>query len=551
MEAMGPSIILKRWARAVRARPRLVLALQLISILIPGAATVAVLAAHSLGARAFASENWRLVALFLAIPPIGLSALYFGWKMAAVPAWVIASLYLADWNLHKDGSSYLLYAGGVLVVGFVMSWAIARQRTQHLRARQALQDATRLNSQLQAQQQSLDERARRLDALYTISHAVNTSPDLDAAMRAGLEATARALDMDTGVIYRYAPATKRLLLVYFHNLTPERVKDIRELDLGQGVVGYAAMTREPIAIEDPDTYTGPAKPLAPTYLSTGKPGKARVAIPLVVADEIVGVLGLGHSSARCFSPEDMAFLKAVGDDVSTAIDRAGLIETAIRETTQSEALARQSREMRERVRTALRDCGLRHGELLESRFPYLAGSAQRIHGLADRIARRMGLPDQDRAALALAAVSKDVGLLAVPDGILMKPGTLNAGEWAHVWLHAPVSAQCFQCVSTLGEHGPSAALPIVRHHHERWDGTGYPDGLRDNAIPLGARVLAVADAYDSLTHDRPHRRRYSQQEAQAILHEGAGSQWDPTIVATLGEILADAEHGGAEADTLQ
>ena len=543
----GPS----KWAQAIRARPRVALALQLAFILIPGAATVAVLAAHSLGARAFASDDWPLVALFLAIPTSGLSALYFGWKMAIIPTCVFASLYLAAWMLHRNETNNLIYSGGTLLIGFAMIWAIARQRTQHLRTRQALQEVTRLNSQLQAQRRALDERARRLDALYTLSHAVNTSPDLDAAMRAGLEATSRALDMDTGVIYRYAPETKRLLLVYFHNLTSERVQDVRELELGQGVVGYAAMTREPIAIDDPDTYTGPAKPLAPTYLSTGKPGKARVVIPLVVAGDLVGVLGLGHSSARRFSAEDIAFLSAVGDDVSTAIDRAGLLETAIRETSQAETLARQSREMRERIRTVLRDCGMRHGELLESRFPYLAGSTQRIHSMADRIARRMGLADQDMAALAIAVGAKDAGLLAVPDGILMKPERLNPGEWAHVLLHSQVGSEYFRCFSELGERTLQEALPIIRNHHERWDGTGYPDGLRENAIPLGARILAVADAYDSLTHDRPHRRSYSPQEAQVILHEGAGSQWDPAIVATLIDLLADPTHGATETGTLQ
>lgn len=552
MEAMEPSIILKRWAQAVRARPGVVRALQVVSILIPGAATIAVLAAHGLGASAFAGEDWPLVALFLASPPIGLSALYFGWKMGAVPSWVIASLYLAGWMLHRNEMSYLLYGGGVLVMGFAMSLAIALQRTQHLRTRQALQEVTRLNSQLQAQRRDIDERTRRLEALYTLSRAINVSPDLDAAMRAGLEATARALDMDTGVIYRYSPETKRLLLVYFHNMASERVQDIRELELGQGIVGYAAVTREPIAVEDSDTYTGPAKPLGPTLTSTGKPPKARVAIPLVVADELVGILGLGHSRARRFSAEDIAFLKAVGNDVSTAIDREGLLQTAIRETSQAEALVRQSRELRERIRTAIRDCGLRHGELLlESRFPYLSGSTQRILGLVERMARRMGLADQDRAALAIAVGVKDAGLLAVPDGILMKPERLNPGEWAHVLLHSQVGVQYFRCFSELGEQTPQDALPIIRNHHERWDGAGYPDGLRENAIPLGARVLAVADAYDALTHDRPHRRSYSPQEAQAILHEGAGSQWDPAIVATLIDLLADPTHGTTGAGTVQ
>ena len=133
----------------------------------------------------------------------------------------------------------------------------------------------------------------------------------------------------------------------------------------------------------------------------------------------------------------------------------------------------------------------------------------------------------------------------------MKPERLNPGEWAHVLLHSQVGSEYFRCFSELGERTLQEALPIIRNHHERWDGTGYPDGLRENAIPLGARILAVADAYDSLTHDRPHRRSYSPQEAQVILHEGAGSQWDPAIVATLIDLLADPTHGATETGTLQ
>src|SRR4030095_1278636 len=127
-------------------------------------------------------------------------------------------------------------------------------------------------------------------------------------------------------------------------------------------------------------------------------------------------------------------------------------------------------------------------------------------------------------ALDAAALLHDIGKLGIPDQLLHKPGPLTADEYARVEQHAGVGAD----ILSAGPFTGALAL-IVRHHHENWDGTGYPDGLRGDAIPLGARVLAIVDCYDALTSDRPYRRSLSHDRAIAMIQERRGTMYEPDI----------------------
>ena len=120
-----------------------------------------------------------------------------------------------------------------------------------------------------------------------------------------------------------------------------------------------------------------------------------------------------------------------------------------------------------------------------------------------------------------------MGKLAVPEYILNKPGKLTPAEFEKMKLHASVGADILSAIDF-----PYPVVPIVRHHHENWDGGGYPDGLKSTAIPIGARILSVVDCFDALTSDRPYRPRLSEQEALHILIERRGSMYDPLIVDT-------------------
>src|SRR5438094_7220865 len=128
-------------------------------------------------------------------------------------------------------------------------------------------------------------------------------------------------------------------------------------------------------------------------------------------------------------------------------------------------------------------------------------------------------------AIEAAALLHDTGKIAVPEHILNKPGPLTPAEFEKMKRHAPIGAEILSSIAF-----PYPVVPIVRHHHENWDGTGYPDRLKGEAIPLGARILSVIDCFDALTSDRPYRRRMSDTQALAIVRERRGVMYDPAIV---------------------
>jgi putative nucleotidyltransferase with HDIG domain len=169
------------------------------------------------------------------------------------------------------------------------------------------------------------------------------------------------------------------------------------------------------------------------------------------------------------------------------------------------------------------------------------GHIRRVQAAALALARELGISDPETLqAIEAAALLHDTGKIAVPEHILNKPGKLTPAEFEKMKLHAPIGAEILSAIDF-----PYPVVPIVRHHHESWDGTGYPDRIAGEAIPIGARILSVVDCFDALTSDRPYRRRMSDADALAILQERRGKMYDPKIVDTFvrsyERIMPDAE----------
>ena len=161
------------------------------------------------------------------------------------------------------------------------------------------------------------------------------------------------------------------------------------------------------------------------------------------------------------------------------------------------------------------------------------GHIRRVQRYTMALAETVGIKDEKQIkALEAAALLHDTGKLAVPEYILNKPGPLTASEFERMKLHAAVGADILKSIDF-----PYPVEPIVRHHHENWDGTGYPDGIRGQAIPLGARILSVVDCYDALTSDRPYRPRMSRPQAEQVLRERRGKMYDPWVVDEFLSIL--------------
>jgi HD-GYP domain-containing protein (c-di-GMP phosphodiesterase class II) len=155
----------------------------------------------------------------------------------------------------------------------------------------------------------------------------------------------------------------------------------------------------------------------------------------------------------------------------------------------------------------------------------MAGHSQRVAEYCDRLAEAMGLSDAERFLLSIAAWFHDIGTLATPAYILRKPSVLAEDEMEEVRVHPVRGAEIFG-----GSPDLAAVAHAIRHHHERLDGSGYPDGLRGDAIPLFSRMILVAETYEAMTHNRPYRRALPPAEAVRRLREGAGTQFDPELV---------------------
>jgi len=162
---------------------------------------------------------------------------------------------------------------------------------------------------------------------------------------------------------------------------------------------------------------------------------------------------------------------------------------------------------------------------VEARDAYTGKHAERVAAYGLAIARAAGIDVADEPQLEFGFLLHDIGKVAVPDAILFKPAALSKDEFTCIASHAEIGSEILRHVDFLSE-----ATLIVRHHHERWDGTGYPDGLRGEQIPLAARVFAIADTLDALTTDRPYRKAVGWNAARTIIHEGAGTQFDPAMI---------------------
>lgn len=181
----------------------------------------------------------------------------------------------------------------------------------------------------------------------------------------------------------------------------------------------------------------------------------------------------------------------------------------------------------EAVKSVARETVEAVSSIVEANDPYTAGHSARLTELAVEIATEMGLGEDPLHTLRVAGPLHDLGKVGIPSSVLNKPAGLTQAEWVMIQSHPVVSAQTAERVAAFKD-----AVPVIRHHHERWDGTGYPNGLKGDDIPLLARIVAVADGFEALTSNRPYRSAMSEEEALVTLKEGAGNQWDPQIVKT-------------------
>jgi putative nucleotidyltransferase with HDIG domain len=196
--------------------------------------------------------------------------------------------------------------------------------------------------------------------------------------------------------------------------------------------------------------------------------------------------------------------------------------------------AEDVRRLYQRLQRAICQSLLGLANALEAKDAYTRGHSERVGAWSGRLAGCLGLGPADVEIIAQGGLLHDIGKIGVPEAVLGKRGPLTSEEWQLMRRHPVVGAQIVAPFDFL-----AGATPVILHHHERWDGSGYPDGLAGEAIPLAARLVAVADVYDALTSERPYRAALTPAEARQHLEAQAGRMLDPRAVAAFLELTRD------------
>jgi putative nucleotidyltransferase with HDIG domain len=246
--------------------------------------------------------------------------------------------------------------------------------------------------------------------------------------------------------------------------------------------------------------------------------KALLSVPIVTDERRLGLTLFRFDLAQGWMALDLSLLQAAAQMLGAVIsrtERVSNLETA--------------------YDGALRAIGV----ALEARDRETAGHTDRVTSLADRIGLELGLNDVQRRNLRWGAYLHDIGKFQIPDAILLKPGKLNPDERTVIETHASLGYDLTRNLAFL----PEATRLVVRHHHERWDGRGYPDRLRSETIPLEARIFALCDVFDALTSHRPYKSAMPVQQALEVVRDGVGAgQFDPRIFAVFERVVV-LEHG--------
>jgi len=173
---------------------------------------------------------------------------------------------------------------------------------------------------------------------------------------------------------------------------------------------------------------------------------------------------------------------------------------------------------------------------LEEKDPYTSGHSERVCYYSDFVSKRLSLSPKERSELQIASYLHDIGKIGISNRFINKKGTLSPTDWAVIKQHTRKSIELLVPLNLS-----SNIISYIQHHHERYDGTGYPDGLAGEKIPLGARIIAISDSYDSMTSDRPYRKPLTNGDAKSELLKNAGKQFDPKLVALFLDVLKSME----------
>jgi HD-GYP domain-containing protein (c-di-GMP phosphodiesterase class II) len=348
----------------------------------------------------------------------------------------------------------------------------------------------------------LRSKVKRLETLIHTSMLFSSILDIDELLDIVLRKAEEVMDAEASSVFRIDEETNELYFITARGEKGEEAKEIR-VPMGKGIVGWTAEKGEPVLVadvrKDKRWFKGVDK-------KTKFVTRSIMAVPLISRGKVIGVAEvLNKRGHRKFNKSDLELFESLGHQIAIAIENAALYK-----------------ELDELFLSSIRAIV----EAVDAKDPYTRGHSARVVEYSLRIGEALNFNKEELKRLEVSAILHDVGKIGIPDSILGKPGRLNAKEYNYMKRHPELGSSIIEPIAEL-----KALIPNILHHHERYDGKGYPKGLRGEEIPLYARIICIADSYDAMTTDRPYRRRKSSGVALQELKKNSGTQFDRRLAA--------------------
>jgi len=369
----------------------------------------------------------------------------------------------------------------------------------------------------------IETQLRRLAALRAIDVAITGSLDLRLTLNVVLEQTTAQLSMDAASVLLLNPYTQMLTYAAGRGFHTRGIEQSR-VRLGEGLASKPLLDRQIAHQHDP--LRSPDFSRAALLADEGF--VEYYAAPLIAKGNIVGVLEIFHRAPYEAAEEWRTFLETLASQTAIAVDSAQLFESLQRANIELSLAYEATIEGWSRA--------------LDLRDRETEGHTQRVTELTERLARAMGISEAEIAHIRRGALLHDIGKMGVPDSILLKPDKLTDAEWIIMRKHPQFA---FDMLAPIAYLRPALDIPYC--HHEKWDGTGYPRGLKGEQIPLAARLFAVVDVWDALRSDRPYRKAWPEAKALEHIRALTGTHFDPEVVALFVCVVIEetGEHEGA------
>lgn len=344
------------------------------------------------------------------------------------------------------------------------------------------------------------KRIDRLEHLMEMTKFVNSTLNLDTLLDMLLEMSTHTLNAEAGSLLLLDDEKNELVFRAATGTKKEEIKDMR-LPVGEGIAGWVAREDQPLLVADAQHD--------PRFFSkadekTDFITKTIIAVPLKTKDKLIGVVEvLNKKHDELFTNEDLMMLQALANGAAVAIENAKLYEG---------------------LRQLFLDTVKALADAIETKDLYTRGHSERVTMYSVMIGKALKLPNDELENLRLAALLHDIGKIGISEAILRKPGKLTDAEFAEIKRHPDYAVKMIGGIKQM-----KAISNVVLHHHERFDGNGYPAGLKSEAIPYNARIIAVADSFDAMASDRPYRKALPFEMCVEEIKRCAGTQFDPEI----------------------